>query len=233
MANRPIFIPQPSGDLLVLTEFVEFKWSPGMAVSQKQKSISALHSAARQQELCNKPLEISSKSESALGVSLSAFNLRAKTKKEGRVYSVETLFQSSKVFENGGPYRDLLYGTSRGAKKDQRLRESGRLVGFNLFGQEWPLEPKTAFYDWVYLNTLAKNEGLSDELVGYDAFTDIEFNPKKSINCQAYSVALFRALTMRSIIGDVLNDRETYFGVIGGRPVSNAGENTQYQARLL
>lgn len=233
MASRPVFVPQQTGDLLVRTEYVDFKWSPGMAVTQKQKSIAALHEAAIGMKLCNRPLEISSKAENPLGVNLSAFNLKGATRKKEQVYTVETLFQSSKVFEHGGPFRDLLGGTSREAKKDPRIKESGRLVGFNLYGEEWPLEPKTAFYDWIYINTLAKNEHLAEELGSYDAFTDIEFNPQKSINCQAYSVALFRALCMRSLIGDVLNDREAYFDIIGGRPVSNAAENTAQQRRLL
>lgn len=233
MASRPIFLPQPAGGLLVRTEYMDFDWSPGMAVSQKQKSISSLHAAAIQHELCMKPLEISSKSENPLGVSLSAFNLKGLTKKRDQVFTVETLFQSSKVFENGGPYRELLSTSSREAKKDQRLKESGRLIEFNLFGEKWPLEPKTAFYDWVYINTLAKNENLTEQLCQFDAFTDIEFNPKKSINCQAYSVALFRALTMRSLISEILGDREAYFDIIGDRPVSNAIENTQNQARLI
>lgn len=233
MASRPVFIPQRAGELLVRTEYVEFKWSPGMAASQKHKSISALHTAATKHGLCANPLEVSSKSEDPLGVNLSAFNLKGTTTKRDQVFTVETLFQSSKVFEHGGPYRDLLTGTSREAKKDQRLKDSGRLVGFNLFGDKWPLEPKTAFYDWVYINTLAKNEYLAEQLYQYDAFTDIEFNPSKSINCQAYSVALFRALTMRNLIGDVLGDREAYLDIIGDRPVSNSIEDTQHQARLL
>ncbi len=204
-----------------------------MAVSQKQKSILSLHAAAINNNLCTNPLEISSKSENSLGVSLSAFNLKGSTKKRNQPFTVETLYQSSKVFEHGGPYRDLLSGSSRDAKKDDRIKESGRLIAFDLFGEQWPLEPKTAFYDWIYLNTLAKNDHLVEELGQYDAFTDIEFNPKKSINCQAYSVALFRSLTMRSLIRDILGDRAAYFDIIENRPVSNAVENTQRQSRLF
>jgi hypothetical protein len=233
MASRPVFLPQKTGDLLVRTCYVDFDWSPGMAVSQKQKSISSLHAAAIHNNICNRPLEISSKSDCSLGVSLSAFNLKGATKKRDQEFTVETLFQSSKVFENGGPYRDLLHASSREAKRDDRLHSSGRLTGFNLFGESWPLEPKTAFYDWLYINTLIKNEALLDKLEKYDAFTDIEFNPKKSINCQAYSVALFRALTMRNLISDILGDREAYFDMLDAAPINNAIENTQRQARLL
>lgn len=233
MATRPIFIPERSGDLLVSTKHVEFPWSPGMALVQKQKCIAALHEAAVALQVCSSPLEVSSKSHTELGVSLSAFNLTGKTRKTGKVFTVETAYQSSKVFESGGPFRDLMYGTSREAKKDPRIKESGRLVAFNFFGDEWSLEPKTAFYDWLYINALARNEWLAEELVRYDAFTDIEFNPKKSINCQAYSVALFRALTMRNLITDVIADKDAYREVIGERPVSNSVENTDVQGRLL
>jgi len=204
-----------------------------MAVVQKQKCISSLHEAAIKHSICSSPLEVSSKSPAELGVSLSAFNLKSRTRKKGSVFTVETAFQSSKVFENGGPFRDLMYATSREAKKDHRIRDSGRLIAFNFFGEEWKLEPKTAFYDWLYINALAKNEWLAEELVQYDAFTDIEFNPKKSINCQAYSVALFRALTMRNLIQDALSAKEAYLSIVDGRPVSNAAEDTNVQGRLL
>ena len=160
MAERPVFIPKADGPVLVKTEKVSFQWFPGMAVSQKQKSIAALHSAAVDAGLCRKPLEVSSKSPVATGVTLSAFNLGSRTQKAQRAFTVETAFQSSKVFEQGGPYRDLLYASSREAKKDQRLRQSGRLLRFDFFGDQWALEPKTAFYDWLYINTLVKNEEL-------------------------------------------------------------------------
>ena len=39
MAQRPIYIPQTKGDYLVQTDMLDFKWFPGMAISQKQKSI--------------------------------------------------------------------------------------------------------------------------------------------------------------------------------------------------
>ena len=108
MAIRPIFIPCENGDSLVTTKPIEFSWSPGMAVSQKQKSIQALHSSAKELGVVGEVLEISSKSEDELGRSLSAFNLKYKSKKNLSV-SVECLYQSSKVFEKGGPFRDLLH----------------------------------------------------------------------------------------------------------------------------
>ena len=41
------------------------------------------------------------------------------------------------------------------------------------------LNPKTIFYDWLYINAVLENPLLAAELLKYNAFTDIEFNPKK------------------------------------------------------
>jgi len=233
MAERPVFLPEPEGPVLVRTEMVAFHWFPGMAPAQRKKSVMALHAAACERGLCNAPLEVSSKSEEMVGVALSAFNLSAMTPKQGRVFTVEAAFQSSKVFERGGPYRDLLFGSSRDAKKDARLSESGRLTHFEFFGETWPLEPKTAFYDWVYLNALHRNLDLVESVAQFDAFTDIEFNPNRSINCQAYSVALYRSLSMRGLLVEVIGDRGMYDKLISGRAVSTAHEDSQIQPRLL
>lgn len=101
MAVRPVFIPKLSGNILSITKDIDFTWAAGMAKVQKQKSIRALHEAARAQGL-NNLLEISSKSEDEQGIALSAFNLKIKTKKLGKEFTVESAFQASKVFENGG-----------------------------------------------------------------------------------------------------------------------------------
>ena len=233
MAERPIYIPKASGPLFVKTEMVKFQWSPGMAASQKQKSIAALHEAAIQNNLCSRPLEVSSKSPITTGVALSAFNLGSQTQKSQRTFTVETAFQSSKVFEQGGPYRDLLHATSLEAKKDPRLQESGRLVRFEFFGDSWALEPKTAFYDWLYINTLIKNDELVQDVSLFDAFTDIEFNPERSINCQAYSLALFKSLQSRDLLDEALVSREAFLSVVTSNAISNAYESTDVQPRLV
>jgi len=233
MAERPVYIPKTEGPVLVKTEMIKFRWFPGMAISQKQKSIQALHEAAIARHLCRNPLEVSSKSPVEAGVALSAFNLGSRTQKNLRSFTVETAFQSSKVFELGGPYRDLLYATSREAKKDARLRDSGRLMRFDFFGKSWGLEPKTAFYDWLYVNTLAKNDDLVKELGVYDAFTDIEFNPEKSINCQAYSLALFKALRSRDVLSEALSSPERFLDIVTSSAISTAHESTDIQPRLV
>lgn len=198
MAKRPIFLPKLNGEIGVTIEMVSFTWHSGFAKSQKQKSIEELHQSASVIGVAP-ILEISSKSEAELGVALSAFNLLITTKKYKSSFSVESAFQGSKVFEEGGPFKDLFSKSAREAKKDQRLKTSGNIVNFEFFGQVFPKDPKTAFYDWLYINALSQNLELANELLTYDAFSDIEFNPEKSINCQAHSAALYVSL-MRSDI---------------------------------
>lgn len=206
MAKRPIYMPQESGDFLVKTELVEFKFHSGFALIQKQKSIDELHQATKNKFKLEHILEISSKSKEELGVQLSAFNLMIDDKTQK--YSVECAFQSSKVFEKGGAYLDLLTVSSREAKKDERLKNSGRLLRFEFKGTIWQLEPMTAFYDWLYINALNQNHHFHNELLKYQAFSDIEFNPEKSINCQAYSVAMFVALAKRDLLKNIFNPDE-------------------------
>lgn len=213
MAVRPIFIPVNNADALSVTKDIDFLWAPGMAKVQKQKSIRAMHTMAKTHGI-NSILEISSKSEDELGVALSAFNLKIKTKKLSKEFSVESAFQASKVFENGGPYVDLLEKDSKDAKRDIRLKESGNLVSFKFYNTVWSLLPRTAFYDWLYLSALNQNKKLAQNLLNFDAFTDIEFNPVKSINCQARTAALFVSLTKKNMLSDVLKSQENFLTLL-------------------
>jgi len=132
---------------------------------------------------------------------LSAFNLTLPVKcsngKEGTA-SLESVFQASKVFENGGPFEALMFAKPRDAKRDPRLKSSGRLIAFRFDDTEWDVKepPSTVFYDWLYCKALVAQRAIVDQLLreGFKAFTDIEFNPVKSINCQARSAALVVAL---------------------------------------
>lgn len=211
MAIRPLFIPDKD-TVGVFEKSIDFVWAPGMAASQKKKSIASLHHVARDLGF-NKVLEVSSKSEENLGINLSAFNLMITTRSGKYEFSVESAFQGSKLFEKGGPYKDLFFKPSLDAKRDIRLKESGNLIGFKFFGVDFPITPRTYFYDWVYINALNQNEGLNEELMDYDGFSDIEFNPKKSINCQAHSVALFVSLRHNDMLGKALESPENFLTV--------------------
>ena len=233
MASRPVFIPAPDGQALVSTQIVDFQWFAGLSVSQKQKSITSLHQAAHALPGIGKVLEVSTKSPERLGAALSAFNLAFDCSMLGHPLSVECAFQGSKVFEQGGPFTDIYAVTSSEAKRDERLRLSGRLTGFDFANVQWPLEPQTAFYDWLYISALKYRRDLADQLSEYSAFTDIEFSPQKSINCQAYSVALFVSLQKRNCLEQATASRAAFLSYLASRPVVNARQDDVSQGQLF
>ena len=212
MAERPVFIPSTNGNKLVDIKNIEFDWHKGMAPSQKKKNIIELHSNANKKGIQN-ILEVSTKSENNLGVLLSAFNMKI-ISDSNKELSLESVFQGSKVFENGGPYIDLYNKNGYEVKKDDRILNSGALIGFEYENVKWDLEPKTAFYDWIYLNSLKTIIGIEEDLNVFDAFTDIEFNPKKSFNCQAKSCSLFVSLLRRNIFNEVMDDKEKFIHIL-------------------
>ncbi|MGP0076216.1 MAG: DUF6977 family protein [Bryobacteraceae bacterium] len=198
MAERPIFIPAPEDDALVREMFLPIKWHSGFALVQKEKNIEELHQAAKGRGYWPL-LEISSKSKSERGRHMSAFYMTAATREHGRI-KLELAFQGSKVFERGGPFTDLYLKGDKEigeAKRDPRLKESGALTGFRFEGMDFPLEPKTTFYDWLYCSFLIEYRDWAVKLYDYAGFTDVEFNPHRSINCQARSAALFLSLMKR------------------------------------
>ena len=178
MAKRPAFFVHQGK---VVSEIYSFEWYSGFAVSQKQKSIKSLHNAIRKADVNAKPLEISTKSMENIGIKLSAFNLQIDN------YTLENIFQSAKVFENGGPYLDLLDLSPKEAKRDERLHNSGSLKAFRYQNEDFPLIPKTVFYDFIYITAIKKSLTAEEinTILQYNYFTDIEFNPVKSINTQA------------------------------------------------
>ena len=166
-----------------VTFLKEWKWIP-------IKKIEAVNEAYKDKMETDKiPFEVSSAAKTELGNKLSAFNLKDK---QGRL--LECVFQSSKKFENGGPYLDLLDVAPNKAKKDARLKNSGNLIAFVKDGEEYPLIPRTAFYDFIYIDALMANHDLWVKIDNYDTFSDIWFNPDKSLNCQAEAMAIFRGL---------------------------------------
>ena len=187
MSKRPAFFVREEK---VVQDIFSFEWFPGFAISQKQKSIESLHHAILKVDADARPLEISTKSKEALGIKLSAFNLRLNDD------TLENIFQSAKVFANGGPYLDLLHVPPKAVKRDERLYNSGDLKAFRYQNEDFPLIPKTVFYDFIYIAAV-KNSFTADEIKeisSYNYFTDIEFNPAKSINTQARAAAMIRLL---------------------------------------
>ena len=210
MAIRPVFCPNlPSVDAApgVKQIEVEFKWVPGQAHTQRQKCAASLQAAIRKQLPQMKALEISSKSDTTLGIALSALNLAGA---DG--VAVETNYQCGKVFEGGvGPFAVSAFETPSEARKAVRERAVGRqLVAFSHQGTTWPLEPSSLFYDWLYCSTLAQNEALAKRVLQHNGFTDIEFNPEKSVSCQAAAAAYYASLHAFGLLDAALSSAKAF-----------------------
>ncbi|MFY0647080.1 DarT1-associated NADAR antitoxin family protein [Sulfitobacter geojensis] len=203
MANRPIFIPRNARGPLVETLPIEIGWHPGFSVSQKQKNILELHAEA--QKLGFGPvLEVSTKSPVEVGRRLSAFNLKVEV--YGQLECLESVYQSSKVFSQSGQHQELMGLNPFEAKRKVREVGKGEIIAFNFEGYDYQTEPKNAFYDWLYLRAILPHEKWVRDNLSYAAYSDIEFNPKKSINCQGRAVAEFHALSLRNAtIGSAQN----------------------------
>ena len=111
------------------------------------------------------------------------------------------------------------------SKKDNRLKESGDLSSFLFFDIHWNLEDD--FYSYLYMLALHQNTVVSNKILEYEVFTDIEFNPKKSFNCQAYSAALFSAAFKLGIDLKSIRDKGQFIEIFPSRKPPN------YQQQLF
>lgn len=199
MAVRPVFVPFPKAPYVAKID-ISFNWNPGLSEAQKKRNVAALHESFNVRYPEKKLLEISTKSLQQSGIELSAFNLRKYVPSLGRSVPVECVYQGSKVFSSGDPFIDLYEKTPREAKKDERIQSSGRLIGFSFDGEDYDSEPVSAFYMWLYINALAEDPERAKKLLKYDGFTDIEFNPEKSVSCQAQAAAAYKSLSVLGLL---------------------------------
>jgi hypothetical protein len=224
MASRPVYVPDPSGLPYSACHDVSFDWNAGFAAVQKRKNVLALHTRAAESGL-TPLLEISSKSELEVGRRLSAFSLKL-TDDTGRAFPLECVFQASKVYRHGGPFVDLLTAEPRDAKRDPRHRSSGPLVAFRFRDYSWPLEPQTAFYNWLYISALTTHHSELPLLQQYKGFTDIEFNPQKSVNCQAQALAVLIGMERAGVLDRAMTDEVSFLRTfVDGRAADEVKES--------
>ncbi len=210
MATRPVFFPLLSGRPGVRIEAIDFRWNPGVAPARKRLNVAALHGALRGRFPAVRVLEASSKSGEPLGVALSAFRLAADSRRTGGRVCVESLYQGSKVFAQAGPFPECYGLPALEARERLKPWAAQPIVRFDLHGESWPLTPRRAFYDWLYVHALRRNPVLAAQVGTYQCFTDIEFNPARSVNCQAYAVALYVSLAACGVLAEALRDRDSF-----------------------
>ena len=187
---------------------VQFGAISGNSRNAAQKRVLKLHDVYSKTKN-EKVLEVSSASNIPLGVSASAFNLNNSTGK-----TVECMFQASKKFAKGGPYREILDMSSAEAKKYKLLKNSGKLIGFVKDGKEYPLNPTTAFYNWIYINALVYNSDIAKHIQEYDAFSDIWFNHTFGLNCQAEACAVYCGLVKSGQLENAMKSFEEFVKVV-------------------
>lgn len=185
-------------------EIVAFTYVKGMAFSQKCKNVLSFHSSIQTQFPNEKILEISTKSSNPVGVALSAFNLTL----DG--CPVECLYHASKVFEDDTCFDFLKDYSPRDAKR--YIRENGQkiLKCYRYEEKEIPLSTGTLFYDYIYIRALMQHPAVSSVLIDYDLFTDIEFNEKKGLNCQARSCAIYSYLLRTDMVDTYMNSMKSF-----------------------
>ena len=212
MAYRPVFYGDAFG---YKKHTIDFEFFTGFSLSQKQKSIQSLHKSISRNFPGRKILEVSSKSPDEIGRQASAFNLNV-ILKSGKEFSVEQIFQGSKKFRRGGSQLHLIdQMTSKELKKYiGKVHQVDELVSFECFGQIFPLKPQTFFYNWLYINSLHKNQLLANQIINYDTFTDIEFNPNKSKNCQAEACSIYVYLYKSNLLDFALSSKENFLQVV-------------------
>lgn len=211
MATRPVFVSH-TADNPCHEIATDFQWFPGFSLAQKQRSITSLHESFTAAHPGHTLLEISSKSPNPLGIALSAFNLTLTHNNHTMI--VEAAFQGSKVFASAGPFTEIYELSAREAKRFPKLKESGALTHFNFFGTHFPLTPTTFFYDYLYITALHSHPDLAAQIQNFTAFTDIEFNPAKQLNCQARSAATYVALCTHKLIDAALSSPEAFKEVV-------------------
>ena len=209
MITRPVYIPTDSPPYFAREDYQIPYGTP-------EQMIAALHQAFQQRHPGAKVLEISSKSDRPEGKALSAFNLPYTTD-DGRKTTVEGAFQAGKMFGDGSQIGFLPPAEAKRAARE-RMKAGGGLRGFRLGGQDYPLDPPTAFYDWIYTNALAQSPRLGRNVLdgGYTAFTDIMFDPQRSKNCQAEAVARFAAMSANGTLEENMRDFDSFAGGLGG-----------------
>ena len=206
MATKMCFIVDEKN--IFLEEIISFEYVKGLAFSRKQKNVLSFHKSIKELYPDKKIMEISTKSFDEIGVRCSAFNLKLNG------YYFESVFQSSKVFEGNVRYDYLKYRLPKEAKQFINDTEHGDLKYFEYNNQIFPLEPKSIFYDYLYIQALIAMNIKDDELLNSDIFTDIEFNEKKQYNCQARAMCIYVSLIRQNLLEEGMKDLESFNRIV-------------------
>lgn len=169
MANRPIYISTGDINNPFTEDSISFEWKAGYSYVNKCKRRDNLKKEIAKKYDIDKWLEVSSISDKDIGRRLSALNLML-TLTNGNKYSVESIYQSSKVYKDN------------------------HIIGFKFNNTVFENNPYGMYYDYIYMVALYQNKDYHEIIKDYYLFTDLFFNPNKSLNTQARAIAIFKTL---------------------------------------
>lgn len=204
MATKMCFAVSCNAETAYEEIIIEFEYVKGIAFSQKKKNVLSFHKSIKERFPNSRIIEISTKSLTPLGVKLSAFNLKL----DG--YPVECVFQSSKVFDGNIQYEDLLYESPKIAKSFIHDEVKLPVIGFKYKNEFYETFPYSMFYDYIYISAIIQSGMDISELLNYDIFTDIEFNEKKSYNCQARACAIYSYMLRTGKVEYYMSSKERF-----------------------
>ena len=242
MARRSVFISK--AEYPYFEEImVEMEWFGGFALSQKRKCEIGLHRNFNKCYPARKILEVSGASTNPLGKRLSAMNLTKEVVvdidgvKHRGISSVESVFQSSRIYDDGkeqiGPFE---YVMIPGKECKRLVKDASKgLHSYRYFYENHyfyaPDYHISLFYDYVYMNALLeeRNSEVMKSLIdgGYSAFSDLA---TVALNSQARSCAIFVGLYRAGLL-DKIKSVDSYLKLFrtsrDGKPELGAYENAQ------
>ena len=139
--------------------------------------------------------------------------------------SLECVWQSSKKFEYGGPYKELLGVNPFSARLDVRLEKSGKLVAYCLDDEEWPARFKTVFYDYLCVQSILQTFGKDLDLSDYEWFTDVNFLPRVQISSRAKQVAIYKLIQKKNM-WDCLDSKKKWIDFYSNHVTKNSSKTT-------
>lgn len=190
MANRPIYIATGDINNPFTEDNINFEWVYGYSYINKCKRRDSLKSEIAKIYNIDNWLEVSSISDKDIGKRLSALNLML-TLTSNNKYSVEDIYQKSKIYKDN------------------------HIIGFKFNNTEFENTPYGMYYDYIYMVALYQNSDYHELIKDYYLFTDLFFNPNKSLNTQARAIAIFKTLydnECLSLLESVSNFKEYYKG---------------------
>ena len=198
---------------------VTFPWSNGSKHQNVQAVLDTFHDVYPDVPA----LEVSLASSQPEGIHAAAMKLPLHLAGLGLDVPVGIVYEASKVFENGGPYTDLLQCSRQKVSKDARLQQSGKCIGYRLEDMDFPAEPhRYAFFNWLYACALRQNPETAENILKFGAFSDLELgSTKKDRNSPARAAAVYAGLAAAGKL-DCLDSYEAFAAQTCVEPTASA-----------